>query len=446
MVDHEEQLDWSPMPHQYAVIRRRPPADAPAGPIIEAVLGGWGSAKTSACAMAFAANAMQYGWNENYGDGNPRAIVCSPTLTLAETNQLRLIRRLLPREAVKKRWGMPKPRILLRNGLEVLCISAQEEYEGDNVVMCWCDEISKPAFADNPSIFTNLVARLRDPKRTQKHTRMWVSGLPTAGWVREMFEVKERDPTRHTSLWSMRLNTKLDAGLRAQILKTTPYGQEATFLEGKWQPLEGALFPQWDDSRHLVDDAGEAGLVEVGLDVGNRSAAIIGQRRQIPGSTDTRLHIVDEVLGDGLSVAHLLDELDQRLAWKHFHLVPGRSQIAVDPTLRRDELAAIYARYPGVHVEQRKRSDEYYDVERGLRLMGSALRNAAEDRPRLTIARHLARNRRGIVESFVRLRRSPKTGRIMVDDLRDHPNDACRYLACAVLGKQYSRPEVIGSR
>ena len=396
--------------------------------------------------MAFAFQAMNYGWNENYGDGNPRAIVCSPTLTLAETNQLRLIRRLLPKDSVKKKWGMPKPRILLRNGLEILAISALEEYEGDNVVLAWCDEISKPAFADKPAIWTNLVARLRDPKRAHKHTRMWASGLPTAGWVREMFEVKERDPTRHTSLWSMRYNTKLDAGLRAQILKATPFGSEATFLEGKWQPLEGALFPQWDDSLHLVDDPGAPGLVEVGLDVGNRSAALIGQRRQIPGSADTRLHIVDEVLGDGLSVAHLLDELDDRLRERGWVLVPGRSAIAVDPTLRRDETNAIFARYPGVHVEQRKRSDEYYDVERGLRLMSAALRNAAEDCPRLTFSRHLAKTRRGVIESFVRLRRSPKTGRIMVDDLRDHPNDACRYLACAVLGRQYSRPEVIGSR
>lgn len=442
----EARLDWSPMPHQFAVIRRRPPDDAPPGPVVEACLGGWGSAKTSGVGMAFAFRAMQYGWNSNYGEGNPRAIVCSPTLTLAETNQLRLIRRLLPKGAVKKKWGMPKPRILLHNGLEILAISAQEEYEGDNVVLCWCDEISKPAFSDKPHIYTNLVARLRDPKRKQKHTRMWVSGLPTAGWVREMFEIKQRDPTRLTSLWSMRLNTKLDPALRDQILKATPYGQEATFLEGRWQPLEGALFPQFSEDRHLLDDPGTPGPVEVGLDVGNRSCAIIGQRRQIPGSADTRLHVVDEVLGDGLSVAHLLDELDARMRERGWFLMRGRSAVAVDPTLRRDEVGAIFSRYPEVHVEQRARSDEYHDVERGLRLMGAALRNAAEDAPRLTFARHLGQNKRGVIESFLRLRRNPRTGRIMVDDLRDHPNDACRYLACWVLGRQYSRPEVLGAR
>jgi hypothetical protein len=32
---------------------------------------------------------------------------------------------------------------------------------------------------------------------------------------------------------------------------------------------------------------------------------------------------------------------------------------------------------------------------------------------------------------------------MVVDDLRDHPNDALRYLTCAVLGRTVAAPEVL---
>jgi hypothetical protein len=431
-------LPWEMLPHQARLVASRPPGDAVPGPITVAALGGWGSGKTQGIAYAFTWYLLGMGWHLAYGRKRPQAVVLAPNLRLARKNQLDLIDSILPAELVRRRWGMPEPKLLLTNGVEISAISADANYEGESLVACWCDEIQHELYSSNPERYTNMVARLRDPKARRPHTRMFVSGLPVSGWVRDTFDVRSRDPNRKTVLWSSALNTKLAAGVREAILKATPAGMEATFLEGQWMPIPGALYPQYSDDLHLTEDPGNRQApVSIGLDAGNRSAVEIGQRQTVPGTTDVRLHVVDEILGDGLSV----EELVERFVASGWFMIPGKSEIYVDPTLRRDELRPLYARFPGIRVVQRERSDEYHDVWRGVRLVQSGLRNAA-GQTRLTINRALAKNQRGVVESLVRMRTNPRTGTIAVDDQRDHPNDALRYLACGILGRQLARPEV----
>jgi hypothetical protein len=81
-------------------------------------------------------------------------------------------------------------------------------------------------------------------------------------------------------------------------------------------------------------------------------------------------------------------------------------------------------------------------VQTGVRLVQTALRNSS-GHVRLTFARHLGMNRRGVIESLTALRFNSRTGGMVVDDLRDHPNDALRYLTCAVLGRTVAAPEVL---
>jgi hypothetical protein len=271
--------------------------------------------------------------------------------------------------------------------------------------------------------------------RKAKHTRMWVSGLPTAGWVRDKFEVKKPHPQRKLTLWDMDLNTKLDQSLKDEIMHAAPDG-DLHFLRGVWQAIPNALYPQFDEDKHLVDDTGNPRApVSVGMDVGNRSAVVIGQRQPMPGSSLGRLHVVDEILGDGLSTQELCAELKA----SKWHLVRGQSTISCDPTIRRDELAHIYAAFPGVQVIIRERSDELFSVQRGVRLVQSRLR-AADKTVRLTINRKLAASKRGVVESFLKMESNPLSGAPKVDDYRDHPNDALRYLACTELGRQVGAP------
>lgn len=56
-----------------------------------------------------------------------------------------------------------------------------------------------------------------------------------------------------------------------------------------------------------------------------------------------RLHVVDEILGDGLSV----EELVERFVATGWLLLPGKSEIYVDPTLRRDEAPTHLRKVPG---------------------------------------------------------------------------------------------------
>jgi hypothetical protein len=431
-------LDWSTiLPHQRALLTWEPPAGLTPGPVTEAALGGWGSGKTYAQGMRFAYLALGAGWHAGYGKRRPQAIVVGPNLRLACRNQLELIDSLLPSEFVKQRWTNPSPRLLLQNGLEIHAIGADSRYEGESLVMCWCDEIQHHVYGSDPTLFTNLIARLRDPKTRMRHPRMLVSGLPTAGFVKDTFD-RPKDPRLHLQLWASKQNTRLAAGIFDEIQKATPYGQEDVYLRGQWTQHPDALYPQYRPDQHLVDDPGnQQQPVSIGVDVGNRSAVVIGQRRIVPGTSETRLHVVDEVLGDGLSV----EELMSRFAETRWALVPGKSEICVDPTLRRDELAPIRRRWPSVVIVQRERSDPYYDVAAGVRVVQAALRSST-GQTRLSFARHLGANRRGVIESLTALRYNPRTGAMVTDDLRDHPNDALRYLSTVVLGRQIAPPEI----
>jgi len=432
-------LDWShALPHQRELLTWSPPLDIEPGPVTEAVLGGWGSGKTYAQGMRYALLALQAGWHPAYASKRPQAIVVGPNLRLAVRNQLELIESLLPSTLIKRKWASPQPRLLLQNGVEIHAISADARYEGESLVLCWCDEIQHEVYSADPTLFTNLIARLRDPKSRLRNPRMLVSGLPTAGFVQDTFN-RPKDPRLFLRLWASRQNTRLAEGVFAEIQKATPYGQEDVYLRGQWTQHPDALYPQYRPELHLVDDPGNrAQPVSVGLDVGNRSAVIIGQRRQVPGTAETRLHVVDEILGDGLAT----DELIDRLRISGWRLEPGKSEICVDPTIRRDELGAIRRYYPSVHLLQRERADQYYEVQTGVRLIQTSLRNST-GAVRLTFARHLGGNRRGVIESLTALRFNSRTGGMVVDDLRDHPNDALRYLTCAVLGRTVAAPEVM---
>lgn len=418
-------LPWSPMPHQLGPMLWRPPPDAPKGPVTVAAVGGWGSGKTVAMAMAFILACFRQGWHSAYGKLRPQAAVIAPNLGLAVKNQLELIDSLLPPELVKGRWSRPDPRILLVNGVEIHALSADASIEGGNWVETWIDEIDKPCYADHPERLTNWTARLRDPLALDPWPCMFISGLPTAGFVRKLLD-KPDDPTRALFRWSMLQNTKLAPGLKDQILRKTPAGEELTFLEGIWQAVQNALFPQYAEDIHLNDDPGNRQQpVDIALDVGNRSSLIVGQRRK------AGLHIVDEVVGAGLSAEAQIHAFKAR-GW---YVDPARSTVSVDPTLRRDELQEIYSAFPGVEVVQRKRTDDLHDVLRGIRLVQTTLKNAIGE-VRLTFNRALSANQYGVIDAMTHLRFNPRTGQPMVQDSYDHPADSLRYLACTVLGPQ----------
>lgn len=441
-------LSWDPMPHQRELLRWRPPPDRAREPAIIAALGGYGSAKTTAVGMAFALHALRNGWHDGWGKRLPPFVVMGPSLRLAKRNQLDLIDSLLPNDLIRKRRGMPEPRLQLINGAEIIAVSADAVFEGENLVGLWADEISHPAYATNLALWPNMVARVRSPEAGA--LRIFVSGLPLQGFVRDTFEALERgEGLGVVRRWSTKLNTKLPPGVWEQILAACPAGQEGTLLRGEWGTAVDAAFPQWSREAHLTDDPGnKAAPVSIGLDIGNRSSAIFAQRytakvRRSDGSiaVEIGMHVVDEIVGDGLS----MDELCAQTKARGWPIVPGKSEIYVDPTLRRDEINAIRAAFgASVWVKVRERSDEYYDVQRGVRLLQSAMRDALGN-TRLRVSRSLLGTHKGLIAGLENLRVHP-TGAIKVHDGIDHPVDACRYVACGILGPQPMAPQVASRR
>lgn len=110
----------------------------------------------------------------------------------------------------------------------------------------------------------------------------------------------------------------------------------------------GAVFANFDQSVHVVPDDCEDphAPFHLGLDVGVHSSAVLGQDcpaeiRGITGHTKrgSGLLIADEVVGVGLSVEDLVTEVKLRSA--AHRIIPGKSEIYADPTIRKDELNVI---------------------------------------------------------------------------------------------------------
>lgn len=420
-----------PQPHQWEPIEYQWPESTPPGPVIYKILGGWGSGKTHSAVLLFALAALQRGYVPRYGRKRPEAVVMAPTLELA-LSRLDAVANALPPSLVLRQWGRPKPRLLLANQLVVSAVSADSVYEGENLVLAWLDEIQHETYANNPIHYTNMVARLRDTTGDHKYLPMIVTGLPTSGFVKDTFDDRPGDTGSKLWLWGTKLNAHLPQSSLDQIKRNTPYGQELTFLDGLWQPIPNALYPQYRADTHLVNQQGNRnGPVDVGMDVGNRSSAVIGQ------PSPMGLFIADEIIGHEITVHELCDKL-RASGWP---LVPGKSRIFVDPTIRRDEIYSIRNIFPNIHIIQRERTDEFYDVWRGVRLIQSSLR-AADGKVRLTFASHLRQNQNGVIKSLEYLRYNNRTGGMVVDDTRDHANDALRYLVCGVLGRLPAAPEV----
>lgn len=436
--------DWAPMRHQVEVLRWAPPRELLPGPSKLAILGGWGSAKTRGAAMITALHALRNGWTPEWGKERPRAVVISPTLTMAEENQLDLIESLFPPETMLRRWGRPKPRILLRNGVEIVAASAEGAFDGGNLQLVWADEIHREAFANNALLMVNMIARLRHPKA--RDLRFIATGLPTAGFVRNTFEGLEQGKKGLGIVrrWATALNTKLPPANKEEIMRECPAGMEGTLLKGEWGTIPDAAFPQWNDSLHLTDDPGERGIpVDVALDAGNRSRALFGQRKPMSVrrsngaiATEPGLLVVDEILGQGLSMAELVDLASKR-GWR---IEPGHSRIFADPTLRLDEVNAIRARFPGVMVVIRHRDEPEYWEDYGSRLLQSKLRDSLGN-TLVQFARSLARVPKGVVDAMQSLKSRPD-GTPRTNDRRDHSADALRYLGCGVFGRLATAPQV----
>lgn len=429
---------WRPfLPHQWELYRWAPKSRLG----VAAILGGWGSGKSHGAMRRFIRACSLNPHTPAYGGTNPTAVMIAPTHRILKTALMRHWDMLVPREMVLKRRGPPYNDMLLANGVRVLLHSGAAQLEGIDACAIYISEIQHSIFTDNADLYLNYLARLRDPN--SNHMMMIVDGLPESGMVRDLFDLTNKPhPDRITVMCSTAQNPHIPTETREQFLSACPGGQQAKLLGGGWMPVSGAVYPQYDASIHLTDEVGVPHApVHLGVDIGNYGAAVIAQEIQVSVrnsegriTTETGLLVVDQILTDNESVERLCYRLKSQTAWAF----TTDSVIAVDPTIRRDELNALKEHFPQCRIVKRERGHEHFPIEAGVRITQRALLDALGN-TRLFITRGLANHPRGLVEALQRYRRNERTGEAVKDQRTDHVADALRYVTCAILPP--SKPE-----
>lgn len=421
-----------PLPHQWEHYKYLPAERIETS----ALLGGWGSGKTHGNVRKALRLAALNPWRSVYGEGNPRGILAAPTHRILRQSVMHHFDQLVPPEMILRRRGPPHNDILMSNGFLWILHSAESEIEGLDAAVVLATEIHHPSWASDPQKYLNLVARLRDPNA--RYMGMLVDGLPESGWVRDTFDTENRpNPNRNTILAATKQNPFIPKETLSSFYESCPSGQEKKLLGGQWMPPIGAIYPQFSADIHLVEERMIPHNVttHVGMDVGNFGAVVFAQEigvelQDITGrkSNGRGMLVGDQLLTNDESVDRMCYRIRTETPWA----ITGDSIFAVDPTIRKDEVRAIKDHFPDVRVIKRDRGHRFFPVESGVRVVQRGLRDALEN-TRIYFSRHLAPTPLGIVDSIQRYRRNEKTQEPIKDNLRDHPIDALRYLACELV-------------
>lgn len=405
------------------------------GPHVLAYLGGWGAGKTVVGTAGFgmiAAGALK-GTVDGY---RPQTVVLAPTARVLEKVLMPKLGDVIPPELIIKKTGRPYPTWHLVNGVDISFVSFEATFEGEDIAAMLVDEVQ--LLAQDPVKFQNYLARLRDPRAS--FLGMICTGLPEAGWVRDQFDpnrlnAKDR-ALRHTVLTGTRDNKSLPPDTVAQFLASCPAGYEAAFIEGGWMPMADALYDMFGEHNIVPSSMWDRSVpVKLGLDAGVSSAIVVGQHMSFPWGRGVLLG--ESVVGRHISIKELCLKAKEKYGKQ---IIAGHSKICCDPTIRSDELAAMRSVFPGVHIMQRKRTDKLYQVEPGIRLVQAAIQNSQQQNHVAIVASDRG-TKRGLIDAWTRIKKSPRTGARIKDDALDHVDDAARYLLNHMLGDSGFAPQ-----
>lgn len=397
-----------------------------------AFFGGYGSGKTRAGAeMAL-----------DLACANPgcAGIVVSPTWQMLQRTTLRTLREAIPRQIVASEH-LSERRIRLVNGADVFFGSADKpgSLEGTNLAWAWLDE-ARLVSAESWRV---LQGRVRDARA--RRLQLVVTTTPATGWLSEFFDGSEGRAHFHGSTAENAAN--LAPGFLDSLRRSYSQRLAEALIDGRFAMISGAVYSEWDESRHLVDwdDDGRHALL-LGVDVGVRSPAVVAAHL-VARPTITRcgsivpagsLVVVDEWVPDETPTIRLAPAMRQR--WPDPQAVyVDKAGGARDQAGGASSIHYLAAEY-GAGIVRAETDPARTWIPHGVALVQARLAPVGGGRPHLYVSRRLVDGpARGIVRAM-RGYRYPegRSGRAISDHpwkdgTHDHVADALRYL---VLGAE----------
>lgn len=399
-----------------------------------AILGGWGSGKTTVASDAVVATMARCGYHEGYEGDHPKAFLMAPTGPILHDTAINRFKAVIPKALIA--WEQKQPWAMgLVNGLVVYGKSADAANEGFEGCILYCEEIDHVNYWRDPKFWPNMVARIRDPHAPIR--RIIVCGLPTWGPCRDQF-------TKATTRLHQLATTDNPAVDEATLegMRTATSGDDANhYIKGGWQAPEGAIFRNYDPDAHIVPDStwrqGQS-PVHLSLDAGNHGFLLWYTGRLVsargitgqPKRAEAVLCLAD-YKGRGQSIRDLMT-LSRNGDYPQLGDGGYGSVIAIDPKIRDDERSVIREFYPRARILQRVPEDPYYHVKEGIRTCKAALRDDLGNVTMHFLAR-MAHTKDGVITGILDAKRHPKTGETVKNDRTDHARDAWRYATTHLL-------------
>lgn len=397
-----------------------------------AILGGWGSGKTTCAGMIIARLIAIHGWHPQYGNNKPLICVVANNSNVLKNVMIPAILQFFPAEAIFKKNEM-KSEYEFINGCRLKGYTAKSDsFEGVNPVAVWADEVHKISSYQ----IHNILSRYRRDKlatRLGRPKKLIMTGLPVLGGeIEEQF--RQAKPNRRTFLLSSADNPFLDKEQIDAQLRSCPTDLHDLYILGKWGSLPRRVFPAFSMVDHVWDiDWNPSFPTVASFDPGdNYGATLIANKMPMPlkrGGSDMGLNVVDEFLYDASTgfEARLIELKNSKYG-------PHIKTMSLDPSSRGPERDLLLKHFPNADLILRQKGNPYNAEEYGLQCANAALKDSLGE-VRIRFHRRLGDHEKGLFNCFRNYKRSERTGEPKwFDNQGDHAADACRYLCVDHLG------------